>query len=160
MLRRCPHTTPTNMDFRVQSAISDIYPIAREVDFIELFQLLTVLFYSLYRQYTSRTRALCAGGTRFHAHMLPYRRPGSRWPSCSPRRGSSASSGRSRRDWVAPSDRGHAVSSPRRWPTASWTSRTCPGSVPCVKFSAAISTPRRAVNRSRSRHGRRAAEAR
>ena len=44
MLRRCPHTTPTNMDFRVQSAISDIYPIAREVDFIELFQLLTVLF--------------------------------------------------------------------------------------------------------------------
>ena len=74
MLRRCPHTTPTNMDFRVQSAISDIYPIAREVDFIELFQLLTVLFYSLYRQYTSRTRALCAGGTRFHAHMLPYRR--------------------------------------------------------------------------------------
>ena len=75
MLRRCPHTEPTNMDFRVQSAISDIYPIAREVDFIELFQLLTVLFYSLYRQYTSRTRALCAGGTRFHAHMLPYRRP-------------------------------------------------------------------------------------
>ena len=74
MLRRCPHTTPTNMDFRVQSAISDIYPIAREVDFIELTQLLTVLFYSLYRQYTSRTRALCAGGTRFHAHMLPYRR--------------------------------------------------------------------------------------
>ena len=59
----------------------------------------------------------------------------SRWPSCSPRRRSSASSGRSRRDWVAPSDRGHAVSSPRRRPTASWTSRTCAGSVPCVKFS-------------------------
>ena len=27
------------MAFRVPSAISDIYPIAREVDFIELFQL-------------------------------------------------------------------------------------------------------------------------
>ena len=62
----------------------------------------------------------------------------SRWPSCSPRRGSSASSGRGRRYWVAPSDHGHAGSSPRRRPTASWTSRTCARSVPCAKFSAHV----------------------
>ena len=45
MLRRCPDTTPTNMDFRAQSAISDIYPFAREVDFIERTQVNTVLFF-------------------------------------------------------------------------------------------------------------------